>query len=118
MTTGMWAKLSGGGGLLTCHSRPRDRHGFPVAGSRQNSVDITKLYRKMSMDAPSANAEIDTQSFRVSRLRAYSKTRRGMPSSPSTNSGMKVVLKKMNIVQKCHLPSFSLSWMPIIFGSQ
>src|SRR5215471_18367612 len=116
--TGTRLKFSGGGGVDTCHSRLRARHGLPTSGSRQKSMDMTKLIRKMSIEPPRQNAEIDTQSLSVSRLRAYSNTRRGMPIMPSANSGRKVVLKKMNMVQKWSLPSFSFSLMPVIFGSQ
>src|SRR5215469_6158688 len=69
-TTGTCSQFSGGGGEETCHSRLRDRQGFPVSFSRQNSVDQTTLIRKISIDPPSRNAEIDTQSLSVSRLRA------------------------------------------------
>ena len=34
------------------------------------------------------------------------------------NIGKKVRLKKMNIIQKWILPSFLLSVLPVIFGSQ
>ncbi len=91
-TTGMCAKFSGGGGEETCHSRPRERHGLPVSGTRQTTVDITKLITNRSTPTPRTNAEIDTHSFSPSRLAAYSKTRRGWPSSPTANSGMKVEL--------------------------
>ena len=37
---------------------------------------------------------------------------------PTANSGRNVELKKMNMVQKWHLPSVWFSLMPIIFGSQ
>ena len=111
-------KFSGGGGVDTCHSRLRARHGLPTSGSRQKSMDKTKLIRKMRIETPRQNAEIDTQSLSVSRLRAYSNTRRGIPIRPSANSGRKVVLKKMNMVQKWSLPSFSFSLIPVIFGSQ
>src|ERR1700677_4472648 len=114
----MCSKLSGGGGEETCHSRPRDRHGLPTSRYRQNTVDMTKLTRKISSDTPRQNAEIDTQSFSVSRLRAYSNTRRGWPSSPTANSGRKVELNVMNIDQKWIFPSRSFSLMPSILGSQ
>ena len=114
----MCVKLSGGGGEGICHSRPRACHGFCGARSRQTTVDITKLKMKMSIDTPRQNAEIDTQSFSVSRLRAYSNTRRGWPSMPTANSGMKVELNVMNIVQKWILPSRWFSVMPMTFGSQ
>src|SRR5262252_3262734 len=116
--TGMCSKFSGGGGEDTCHSRPRDRHGFPVSFSRQTSVDMMKLIRKISSDPPRQNAEIETQTLSACRLCAYSNTRRGMPSSPSANSGRKVELKKMNMVQKWILPSVSFSMIPVIFGIQ
>src|SRR5215471_11854156 len=99
----MCAKFSGGGGEETCHSRPREFHGFPVSFSRQTSVDMMKLIRKISSDAPRQNAEIETQTLSGCRFRAYSNTRRGMPIMPSANNGRKVELKKMNMVQK---------WMP------
>src|SRR6516225_5766934 len=111
-------KFSGGGGVGSCHSRLRARHGLPTSRSRQKSVDMTKLITKMRIEPPRQKAEIDTQSLSVSRLRAYSNTRRGMPIRPSANSGRKVVLKKMNIVQKWILPSVSFSLIPVIFGSQ
>ncbi len=79
---------------------------------------MTKLIRKIRIDAPRKNAEIDTQSFSVSRLRAYSNTRLGWPSWPTANSGRKVELKKMNMVQKWIFPSRSFSLIPIILGSQ
>src|SRR5580700_2920476 len=116
--TGTRLKFSGGGGVDSCHSRLRDRHGLPTSGSRQNSIDITKLIRKISIEPPRQNAEIETQSLSVSRLRAYSNTRRGMPIRPSANNGRKVELKKMNMVQKWSRPSFSFSLYPVIFGSQ
>ena len=111
-------KFSGGGGVDSCHSRLRDRHGLPTSRSRQNVMDITKLIRKIRIEPPSKNAEIETQSLSVSRLRAYSNTRRGMPIRPSANSGKNVELKKMNMVQKWILPSVSFSLIPVIFGSQ
>src|ERR1051326_9610469 len=114
----MRAKFSGGGGEEPCHSRPRDRHGLPASRSRHTSVDITKLIRKISSDAPRQNAEIETQSLSVCRFRAYSNTRRGMPIMPSANNGRKVELKKMNMVQKWILPRRSFSLIPIILGSQ
>src|SRR5215467_3746057 len=80
--TGTRLKLSGGGGVESCHSRLRARHGLPTSGSRQNVIDITKLITKMSIETPRQNAEIETQSLSVSRLRAYSNTRRGMPATP------------------------------------
>ena len=116
--TGTRLKFSGGGGDESCHSRLRARHGLPTSGSRQNSMDITKLIRKIRIEPPSKNAEIETQSLSVCRLRAYSNTRRGMPSMPSANNGRKVELKKMNMVQKWILPSRSFSLIPVIFGSQ
>src|SRR3984957_6909452 len=99
-TTGMYWKLSTGGGLETCHSRPRAFHGFCGAGFRQITVDMTKLNTKMHSEPPRQNAEIDTQSFSVCRLAAYSQTRRGWPSRPTANSGMKGELNAMNIGQK------------------
>src|SRR5487761_1479388 len=117
-TTGTYLKLSCGGGEETCHSRPRACHGFCGARSRQTTVDITKLKTKMSSEAPRQNAEIDTQSFSVSRLRAYSNTRRGWPIMPTANSGMNVELKVMNIAQKFHFPSRSFRVTPMTFGSQ
>src|ERR1700758_3654857 len=57
-TTGVWVKLSGGGGEELCHSRPRACHGFCGALSRQTTVDITKLKTKMSSEPPRQNAEI------------------------------------------------------------
>src|SRR5579863_2005446 len=116
--TGMCSKFSGGGGEETCHSRPRDRHGFPTSFSRQTSVDMVKLIRKIRIEPPRQKAEIDTQSLRVCRFRAYSNTRRGMPIMPSANNGRNVELKKMNMVQKWILPSRSFSLIPIILGSQ
>src|SRR5260370_39713696 len=108
----------GGGGAGGGHWGRGARHGLAAWRSRQNSVDMTKLIRKMSIEPPSRNAEIETQSLSVWRLRAYSNTRRGMPIRPSANSGMKVELKKMNMVQKWILPSVSFSLIPVIFGSQ
>src|ERR1700727_174455 len=105
--TGTRLKFSGGGGVDSCHSRLRDRHGLPISGTRQNSMDMTKLIRKIRIEPPSRNAEIDTQSLSVSRLRAYSNTRRGMPIRPSANNGRNVLLKKMNMVQKWIWPSRS-----------
>src|SRR5580704_9389137 len=105
--TGTRLKFSGGGGVDSCHSRLRDRHGLPTSRTRQNSIDITKLIRKIRIETPSRNAEIETQSLSVSRLRAYSNTRRGMPITPSANRGKNVELKKMNMVQKWILPSVS-----------
>jgi hypothetical protein len=58
------------------------------------------LMRKISIDPPSRNAEIDTQSLIGWSAREYSNTRRGMPMRPAANSGRKVELKKMNMVQK------------------
>src|SRR5215471_13405763 len=109
--TGMCSKFSGGGGEETCHSRPREFHGFPVSFSRQTSVDMIKL---INSDPPRQNAEIDTQTLSACRFSAYSNTRRGMPNMPSANSGRNVELKKMNIVQKWILPSRSFSLIPII----
>src|SRR5438094_90265 len=103
-TTGTRSKLPGGGGEGACHSRLRDRHGLAGAGSRQNSVDMTKLIRKISSEPPSRNDEIDDQTLSACRLSAYSNTRRGMPMSPTANSGRNVELKKMNMVQKWILP--------------
>src|SRR5579859_2700 len=117
MTGTRW-KFSGGGGVGSCHSRLRDRHGLATSRSRQKSVDMTKLIRKIRIETPRQKAEVETQSFRVCRLRAYSNTRRGIPIRPSANSGRKVVLKKMNMVQKWILPSRSFSLMPVILGSQ
>src|SRR5579871_5415081 len=111
--TGTRLKFSGGGGVDSCHSRLRARHGLPTSRSRQNSMDMTKLIRKIRIEPPRQNAEMETQSFRVSRLRAYSNTRRGMPIRPSANNGRKVVLKKMNMVQKWILPSRSFNLMPV-----
>src|SRR6266568_3721623 len=71
-TTGTTSKFDGGTGEGTCHSRPRDRHGLPVSRSRQNTVDMTTLIRKIRMDTPRQKAEIETQSLSVSRFRAYS----------------------------------------------
>src|ERR1700729_3509623 len=110
----MDSKLPGGGGGYTCHSRPRDCHGLASARSRTITVDQTKLITKIRMDPPSRKAEIETQSLRVCRFRAYSKTRRGWPARPTANSGRKVELKKMNIVQNPILPSFWFRVMPVI----
>src|SRR3984957_7237145 len=71
-TTGMWSKLSAGGGLEICHSRPRAFHGFCGAGLRQTTVDITKLNMKMHIEPPRQKAEIEAQSFRVWRFDADS----------------------------------------------
>ncbi len=79
---------------------------------------MTKLITKMSIEMHRQNAEIETQSLSVSRLRAYSNTLRGMRRMPSPNNGRKVELKKMNMVQKWILPSVSFSLIPVIFGSQ
>src|SRR5262249_61147084 len=92
--------------------------GFAGARSRQNTVDIMTLIKKTSIDPPSRNAETDTQSLSGWRARSYSKTRRGMPSSPTANNGRNVELKKMNMVQKGNLPSDSFTLMPSIFASQ
>ena len=70
------------------------------------------------IEAPSRNALIDTHRFSGTRFVAYVTTRRGMPFIPSTKSGMKVVLKKMNIVQKCTFARRSLKLRPVIFGTQ
>src|ERR1700722_5556469 len=117
-TTGTYSKLSAGGGLGICHSRPREFHGFCGARLRQITVDITKLNMKMSIEPPRQKAETDAQSFSVWRFAAYSQTRRGWPSRPTANSGMNVELKKMNIVQKGILPSRSFMVTPMTFGSQ
>ena len=114
----MYSKLSAGGGHGICHSRPRAFHGFCGARFRQTTVDITKLKMKTSSEPPRQNAEIDTQSFSVCRLPAYSQTRRGWPSRPTANSGMNVELNAMNIVQKWILPSRSFMVTPMTFGSQ
>ena len=63
-------------------------------------MDHTKLKTKMRKDAPSKKALTDEMSFRVCRLWAYSKTRRGLPKRPTRNSGKKVKLKKTKNVQK------------------
>src|SRR3984893_664688 len=114
----MCSKFSGGGDEATCHSSPREFHGLPTSFSRQTSVDMMKLNRKINSDPPRQNAEIETQSLSVCRFRAYSNTRRGMPIMPSANNGRKVELKKMNMVQKWILPSRSLRFIPLILGSQ
>jgi hypothetical protein len=114
----MCSKFSAGGGLGSCHSRPRAFHGFCGAFLRQITVDITKLKMKTHIEPPRQNAEIDTQSFSVCRLAAYSKTRRGIPIMPAANSGRKVELNAMNIVQKWILPRVLFSSMPMTFGSQ
>src|SRR5260370_35641605 len=108
----------GGGGAGGGHWGRGARHGLAAWRSRQNSVDMTKLIRKMRSEPPSKNAEIETQSLSVWRLRAYSNTRRGMPSRPSANSGMKGELRKMKIVHKWGVPSFSFTVNPFIFVSQ
>ena len=59
-----------------------------------------KLITKSRIEPPSRNEEIDAQSLSPVRFVAYSKTRRGWPSMPTANSGRKVELKKMNMVQK------------------
>jgi hypothetical protein len=56
--------------------------------------------------------------LRPCRFWAYSKTRRGWPSSPMMNIGKKVRLKKMNIVQKWTRPSFLFIVLPVILGIQ
>ena len=43
---------------------------------------------------------------------------RGMPSTPSSYIGMKVMRKPTRMTQKCHLPSRSDSMRPVIFGNQ
>src|SRR5438046_2883650 len=88
--TGTRLKFSGGGGEGSCHSRLRARHGLPTSGSRQKSMDMTKLTTKIRIETPRQNAEIETQSLSVSRFLAYSNTRRGMPMRPSANNGRKV----------------------------
>src|SRR5580698_2234319 len=114
----MCSKLPGGGGEEICHSRPRDCQGLRSSRSRTMTVDQTKLITNSRIEPPRKNDEIDTQSFSVVRFVAYSNTLRGWPAMPTANSGRKVELKKMNIVQNCHLPSFWFSLMPVIFGSQ
>src|SRR5258708_17459515 len=114
----MCSKLPGGGGEATCHARPREFHGFPTSRCRTITVDQMKLITKIRIEQPSRNEEIDTQSLRPVRFRAYSNTRRGWPSMPTANSGRNVELKKMNMVQNCHLPSVVFSLIPSILGSQ
>jgi hypothetical protein len=81
-------------------------------------IDHTKLAMKMRNEAPRRNALIDAKSLSACRFWAYSNTRRGWPSRPMRNMGKKVMLKKMNIVQKWALPNFLFMVLPVIFGSQ
>src|ERR1700683_1740705 len=111
---GTASKLSGGGGEAVCHSSPREFHGLPVTRFLTTTVDQTKLITKIRIEKPSTNEEIDTQSFRVVRLRAYSKTRRGWPARPTAKSGRNVELNATNISQNWILPSFSSSEIPSI----
>src|ERR1700731_4703011 len=101
-----------------CHSRPRECQGLGVDGRGSMNIDHTKLTTKMMNEAPRKKALTDAMSLRVWRFWAYSKTRRGWPRSPTRKRGKNVRLKKMNIAQKCHLPSRSLICFPVIFGSQ
>src|SRR5260370_42175405 len=96
-------KCPPGGGEGTCHSSPRDCHGLATSGTRANRVDQMKLITKIRMQPPSRNAEIDTQSLRVCRFRAYSKARRGWPIMPTANKGRKADVKNMSTVQKWSL---------------
>ena len=89
-----------------------------LSHARQNSMDITKLTRKIRIEMPRQNAEIETQSLSVSRLRAYSNTRRGMPIRPRKCWTKKARLKPANVSQNWIRPQRSESIRPDIFGNQ
>ena len=73
---------------------------------------------KISVESPSIQALIEISRFQVANFSAYSATRRGIPSIPIRCIGANVRLKKMNVVQKCHLPRRSSNIRPVIFGNQ
>src|ERR1039457_547319 len=114
----MCSKLPPGGGDETCHSRPRDCHGFPVSGSRTITDDQMTLITKIRIEKPSTKEEMDTQSLSVCRFRAYSNTRRGWPSRATANNGRQGELKPTTMIQKWILPSVWFSLIPSILGSQ
>ena len=62
--------------------------------------------------------QIEMNRFQAANFDAYSATRRGIPWMPIRCIGAKVRLKKMNVSQKCHLPSRSSNIRPVIFGNQ
>src|SRR5438094_8637851 len=76
--TGIRSKFSIGTGVGTCHSSPRDAHGFSAAGWRTKTSDQIRLAMKTSIDRPMTYAETETKMFRVCRLGAYVDTRRDM----------------------------------------
>src|SRR5665213_2493591 len=118
MMTGIRSKLWTGIGVAVCHSSPSESHGLAGAFWGAMNWDHIRLATKIRNDAPRQNAAIEEKSFKVCRSLAYVKTRRGWPNSPMTNIGKNVRLKKTNIVQKCHSPSFLFIVRPVIFGSQ
>jgi len=56
--------LPTGTGVGSCHSSERAIQGLAAAGTRETTSDQTKFARNTSIDAPSRNAETDTQTFR------------------------------------------------------
>src|SRR5580692_6490981 len=108
----MCRKFSNGGGEETCHSRPRDSHGFPISRSRTITVDQTKLMTKMRIEPPRTKDDIETQSFSVGRFCAYSNTRRGWPRAPAAKRGRNVELKAMNMTQNWIMPRVRFSRIP------
>ena len=70
------------------------------------------------MLAPSTNDDSEMNRFQAANFSAYSATRRGIPWMPMMCMGPKVRLKKMNVIQKCHLPRRSSNIRPVIFGNQ
>src|ERR1022692_3887481 len=100
----MCSKLPPGGGDETCHSRPRDCHGFPVSGSRTITVDQMTLITKIRIEKPSTKEEMDTQSLSVCRFRAYPTPGRGGPGGPTAKKGGKADLKPTNMIKKWILP--------------
>jgi len=76
------------------------------------------LYRKISVLSPSAKLASEMKRFIPANCVAYVDTRRGIPCRPRMCIGPNVRLKKMNVHQKCHLPSRSSNIRPVIFGNQ
>src|SRR5207253_4208499 len=73
--TGIRSKFATGTGVGTCHSSPRDAHGFSAAGSRTNTSDQIRLATKISIEMPMTYADAETKSFNPCKLGAYVETR-------------------------------------------
>src|SRR5579883_3448879 len=114
---GSEAKFPWGGGGEVDHSSVLPPQGLAAARGPRTQ-EIPKFSRGMRKPTPKRKALTEMKALSGWRSGRYSATRRFMPSTPATNMGQKVRLKKTSIHQALIFPHSSLCIRPENFGHQ